>query len=193
MSDSLPSFAVGLPLTRAAIPYADAIHRGRRRASDEAAFILHPLEVAGLLQACGASDAVVAAGVLHDVVEQDGRLLPEIGRRFGDGVRALVDALSENPAIEPYGDRKAALRAQVAGAGDEALAIFAADKVSKVRELRTRIAASRAAGTAEADDIAPKLGHYRASLGMLAVQLPDHPLVGQLRAELDGLGSPRYG
>jgi (p)ppGpp synthase/HD superfamily hydrolase len=61
----LPAFVQGLPLTAAALSYADALHATQRRPVDGAPFILHPLEVASLLYYAGASDQVVAAGVLH--------------------------------------------------------------------------------------------------------------------------------
>ena len=50
----------------------------------------------------------------------------------------LVETVSGDPSIVDERERKAALRRKVAAAGSEAAAIFAADKVSKVRELRIR-------------------------------------------------------
>jgi (p)ppGpp synthase/HD superfamily hydrolase len=47
------------------------------RSSDGAPFIRHPLEVATVLYRTGAPDHLIAAGLLHDVVEKTGRL----GRR----------------------------------------------------------------------------------------------------------------
>jgi (p)ppGpp synthase/HD superfamily hydrolase len=46
------------------------VHRGQTRLSDGAAFIEHPCEVALLLHASGAPDALVAAGLLHDTLER---------------------------------------------------------------------------------------------------------------------------
>lgn len=45
-------------------------------------------------------------------------------------------AVSDDDRITGYAKRKAALRQQVAGGGEEALTLFAADKLSKLRELR---------------------------------------------------------
>ena len=94
----------------------------------------------------------------------------------------LVSAVSDDPAIEDDYERKAALRRQVAAAGECAAVIFAADKVSKARELRVR--ASR--GRFDRAD-ASKLAHYEASLEMLSELIPDHQLVDQLRMELESL------
>jgi (p)ppGpp synthase/HD superfamily hydrolase len=76
------------------------------------------------------------AGLLHDTIEKTSTEAADLRRRFGVHVASLVVALSEDPAISGYSARKAALRDQVGAAGDEALMVFAADKVSKARELR---------------------------------------------------------
>jgi guanosine-3',5'-bis(diphosphate) 3'-pyrophosphohydrolase len=120
---------------RAAIAYAEERHAGQRRA-DGSPFILHPLEVASILYYAGAPDHLVAAGLLHDVIEKAGVSGGELERLFGGWVRELVAAVSDDDRITRYGARKAALRLQVAGAGEEALMLFAADKLSKLRELR---------------------------------------------------------
>jgi (p)ppGpp synthase/HD superfamily hydrolase len=51
------------------VVYARWVHRGQRRQVDGAPFIEHSLEVALLLYRAGAPDHVIAAGVLHDVLE----------------------------------------------------------------------------------------------------------------------------
>jgi (p)ppGpp synthase/HD superfamily hydrolase len=175
------SFVRGLPITREAIAFAANAHEGRLRASDGAPFVLHPPEVAALLAAGGAGDAVVAAGVLHDVVEHEGTPLAAIEERFGPRVSALVAAVTEDPAIEPKTARKAALRAQVVAAGPEAGTIFAADQLARVRELRVEL------GHGDAADRAGRLQRYTASLAALAALIGSHPLIGQLRFELEAL------
>ena len=78
---------------------------------------------------------------------------------------------------------------QVHAAGPDAATIFAADKVTKVRELRTRIAQPQPEvdlGSAELED---KHEHYIASLQMLERVIPDMPATRQLRFELETLES----
>ena len=53
---------------RRAYAFAEAAHRGQRR-KDDRAFIAHPVHVARLLAARGYDEEVVAAALLHDVVE----------------------------------------------------------------------------------------------------------------------------
>ena len=175
-----PAFARGLPLTRAALAFAAERHAGQRREADDAPFVTHPIEVASLLHEAGYPDHVIAAGALHDVIEDTDTRSGDLTERFGSKVALLVTAVTEDPSIEDDRERKAALRSQVARAGDEAAAIFAADKVSKTRELRLRGGRGRLDGGTGA-----KLEHYEASLEMLARLIPEHEFVGQLRLELE--------
>jgi (p)ppGpp synthase/HD superfamily hydrolase len=183
----LPSFARHLPVTRTAIPFARDLHRTQRRASDDAPFILHPLEVASLLYNCGAPDRVIAAGVLHDVIEDTSAVIEEIRLRFGGQIAGLVASVTEDPTIESLRDRQAALREQIRRAGEDAAMIFAADKLTKVRELRTRVTQFQQAEDPIPSELEVKLEHYRASLGMLEEAIADQPLVRQLRFELEAL------
>jgi (p)ppGpp synthase/HD superfamily hydrolase len=176
-----PSFVDDLPLTRRALEFAAARHGGQEREADRAPFILHPLEVAHLLHGRGLPDEVVAAGVLHDTVEDAQVTVEELRVHFGERIAALVGAVTEPAREGPYRKRKAALRAAVEAAEDDAVAIYAADKVAKVRELRMALAAGDGAMSAE------KREHYMASLEMLERRLPGHPLVRQLRFELETL------
>ena len=173
-----------LPKTRAALAYARRLHEGQRRAADGAPFIEHPTEVGELLCEAGATDEVIAAGLLHDVLEKTDATESELAARFGRRVGEIVGAVTDNDRIVDYSSRKAALRDQVAKAGDDALTVFAADKVSKVRELRL--------GDGSGVKVrARRLQNYRRSLAMLERHLPDSPLVAALAAELDALPCAR--
>jgi (p)ppGpp synthase/HD superfamily hydrolase len=170
------------PLTREALAFAEGRHEGQTRDFDGLPFVTHPLEVARLLHEAGYSDEVVAAGVLHDVLEDTDAQRADLDVRFGTAVTWLVTAVSDDPSIEDPEERKAALRRQVSQAGERAAAIFAADKVSKARELRLRVSRGE---LGEADRA--KIEHYEQSLDMLAEIIPGHDLVEQLRLELEAL------
>jgi (p)ppGpp synthase/HD superfamily hydrolase len=176
-----------MPAVGEAYRFAARCHSGQRRESDAAAFIVHPLEVGALLDATGSPEHVIVAGVLHDVLEKTDATPEEIRTHFGARVASLVVALTEDPTLEPFETRKAALTAQIAAEGPSAASISAADKVAKVRELRTRIAQARGRGEADPADGERKLTHYVASLEALENQIPQHPLVRQLRFELETL------
>ncbi len=179
----------GLAQTQAAIAYAQSMHADQRRA-DGAPFILHPLEVASLLLDAGAPDRLIAAGVMHDLIEKTDVSAADLRRRFGRRIAGLVLAVSDDDQIAGYAKRKAALRQQVADAGDEALTLFAADKLSKLRELR-RENAVESNGSAAPGRVralrARRLKHYRRSLALLEERIPESSLVRELRDELDAL------
>ncbi len=184
-----PTFSQGLPQTQAAIEFAQRMHGGQHR-GDGKPFILHPLEVASLLYYAGAADHLIAAGVLHDVVEKADVTPGELQERFGTRISSLVLAVSDDDRIVDYGPRKAALRQQVAGAGADALTLFAADKLSKLRELRHEASADARTG------VPPvrvrklrtrRLRHYRRSLALLEERIPESPLIPALRDELHAL------
>ena len=157
------------------------MHRGQTRLSDGAAFIEHPCEVALLLHASGAPDALVAAGLLHDTLERTAATPSDLALRFGPEVAALVAAVTEPPSIRAYRERKAALRKRATGSGEPAAVLFAADKIAKVRDYREQLARSMHGGDPPR---LRRLHHYTASLLSLEAVIPDHPLVRELRSEL---------
>ena len=93
--------------------------------------------------------------------------------------------VSDDPSIGDYEKRKRQLRDRLAHGESEALAIFAADKISKVRELALLPPWRLCETTTRA-----KLTHYQASLEMLRRVAGDLALVDRLDAELNRLVSP---
>ena len=130
---------------------------------------------------------MVAAALLHETVEDTAATPEELAERFGEDVAALVAAVSEDQEIRSHSRRKAALRQQVSAAGDEAAVLFAADKLSKVREFREQ---RLHMGGAMARSRLRRLLHYRQSLEMLEATIPGHPLVAELRRQLGTLAGP---
>lgn len=181
----VPSFLHELPQALEAARYAARLHGGQRRESDAAPFVLHPLEVAALLYNTGHPEPVVAAGILHDTLEDTDADKDELRRHFGDEIADIVAAMTEDPDIGAYDERKADLRRQVAAYGHAATAVYTADKVAKVRELRSR--ASHEEGLLRSDQGKRKLDHYLESLEMLEERAAQAPLVRQLRFELEAL------
>ncbi|MBD2465045.1 bifunctional (p)ppGpp synthetase/guanosine-3',5'-bis(diphosphate) 3'-pyrophosphohydrolase [Oscillatoria sp. FACHB-1407] len=77
-----------------AFEFAYCLHEGQYRASGEP-YICHPVAVAGLLRDLGGGGAMIAAGFLHDVVEDTDVTPDEIERRFGVEVRRLVEGVTK--------------------------------------------------------------------------------------------------
>ena len=127
-------------------------------------------------------DHVIAAAVLHDVLEDTDAERSDLTARFGREVAELVELVSDDPAIDDEEQRKDDVRERVRRAGGPALVVYAADKVSKVRELRILIAAGLDGDTANT-----KLRRYRRSLAMLEQSTPATGLVELLRFEVEAL------
>jgi (p)ppGpp synthase/HD superfamily hydrolase len=162
-----------------ALELAREAHQGSRTRGDTD--LDHPLQVARLLEQAGYDDDVVAAGLLHDVVEDSSIGLDEIESRCGPEVRRLVSAMTEDSTIDPWASRKAEHRQRIANHDRVAGAIYAADKLAKVR-----------AAAATGDVPAPrKLRHYRRSVQTLGRAFPGLPFLEQLRTELEDLISSR--
>ncbi|MFZ9536441.1 MAG: RelA/SpoT family protein, partial [Vulcanococcus sp.] len=81
-------------LLSAAFDFAFQLHDGQVRASGEP-YICHPVAVADLLRDIGASAGVIAAGFLHDVVEDTDVTPEEIEQHFGAEVRGLVEGVTK--------------------------------------------------------------------------------------------------
>ena len=83
-------------LVSEAIVFAVKAHDGMRRRSSDAPYVLHPMEVGAVIGTMTDKQEVIAAGVLHDVVEDAGITIEEIGEKFGARVMELVAAETEN-------------------------------------------------------------------------------------------------
>ncbi|MBE9168536.1 bifunctional (p)ppGpp synthetase/guanosine-3',5'-bis(diphosphate) 3'-pyrophosphohydrolase [Pleurocapsales cyanobacterium LEGE 06147] len=77
-----------------AFNFAYQLHEGQYRKSGEP-YIAHPIAVAGLLRDLGGDSVTIAAGFLHDVVEDTDITLEEIEERFGTDVRQLVEGVTK--------------------------------------------------------------------------------------------------
>ncbi|MFN7357013.1 MAG: RelA/SpoT family protein, partial [Pseudanabaena sp.] len=77
-----------------ALEFAYRLHDGQCRASGEP-YILHPIAVASILKDLGGSNAMIAAGFLHDVVEDTDVTCEQIEEKFGKEVRQLVEGVTK--------------------------------------------------------------------------------------------------
>ena len=69
-----------------AVIFAANAHYGKVRKMAGMPYILHPMEVAAIIAAITDDKEVIAAGILHDTIEDCGVLAPEIEERFGTRV-----------------------------------------------------------------------------------------------------------
>lgn len=83
-----------------AIVFATEAHAGKLRKGSGLPYILHPMEVSVIISTMSRNKELIAAGVLHDVVEDAKVALDEIRRLFGNNVARLVQANTENKRRE---------------------------------------------------------------------------------------------
>ncbi|HEY8364737.1 MAG TPA: bifunctional (p)ppGpp synthetase/guanosine-3',5'-bis(diphosphate) 3'-pyrophosphohydrolase [Haloplasmataceae bacterium] len=77
-----------------AFKYAEEKHQNQFRKSGEP-YIIHPLEVAIILTSFNAGPSTIAAGLLHDILEDTGITSEEMTKEFGEEITTLVDGVSK--------------------------------------------------------------------------------------------------
>ncbi|HET5289185.1 TPA: bifunctional (p)ppGpp synthetase/guanosine-3',5'-bis(diphosphate) 3'-pyrophosphohydrolase, partial [Streptococcus pneumoniae] len=82
-----------------ALVYAVECHSGQYRKSGEP-YIIHPIQVAGILAKLKLDAVTVACGFLHDVVEDTDATLDDLEREFGPDVRVIVDGVTKLGKVE---------------------------------------------------------------------------------------------
>jgi (p)ppGpp synthase/HD superfamily hydrolase len=172
---------------RAALEMAREAHAGQvRNASGGRPYIDHPVAVAEQLSAHLADDEALAAALLHDVVEDSELGLDDVRRRCGERVAELVAVLTDDESIEPYEERKREHRGRVEAAGGEAMAIYAADKLTNVMMLRD---AYEEQGERVGEELKvpldEKVGVWEQDLEMLSANGSGSPAVRGLASSLE--------
>ena len=96
ITDAISSYhpSPDISLIKRAYIYSAYYHKNQKRLSGEP-YIVHPLSVAKILTELKADDKTVAAGLLHDVVEDTPKTIEEIAKYFGDEVAFLVDGVTK--------------------------------------------------------------------------------------------------
>jgi len=188
-SERIEEAAGRSPLVRAALEKARTAHEGQvRNGSGGMPYVEHPMRVAARLVPHDFRQEVLAAALLHDVIEDSETTLEEVRELFGDEVAGMVGALTDDESIESYRERKAEHRERVAAADGEALAIYGADKLTNVTTLRDALEAE---GEAVRDEfkvpIELKIEIWEADLALLREKAPQLPFLDELDAELSRL------
>lgn len=175
------------PLVERAIAFAIRSHEGQERKGQPGVpYVVHPIHVGLLLARHGERPAVVAAGILHDVVEDGEVTIEELARTFDREVAAIVAEVSEEKS-RPWEERKQHTIDAIASMSDGARAVTAADKVHNLADLR-RLLAERG------DSVwklfrrgrGPTLDYYRRVLDELSRHFR-HPLTDELAAALEAV------
>jgi (p)ppGpp synthase/HD superfamily hydrolase len=182
-------------LLREALDTARRAHAGQiRNGSGGTPYIEHPIAVAELLAENGFGEQVLAAALLHDVVEESEIEVAGLREDFGDRVASLVAALTDEETIENYRERKAEHRRQVDEAGADARTIYAADKLANIRALRRVYADSgEAVGVELKAPLDDKVAVWEADLDLLRRRDLKPALLNELADQLAALRADRAG
>lgn len=117
------------------IIFAAEAHNGQFRKGTQLPYIIHPLEVAQILSSVQASQEVVAAGILHDTLEDTKVSYQDLACCFGDYVASLVLACS-NLCDGPWQARKQHTVSKLERTQNIDVAlILCADKLSNLRSI----------------------------------------------------------
>src|SRR5437879_9833288 len=88
-----------LELVRKAYEFSQKNHSGQQRASGEP-YLVHPLEVALVLAEMKMDAAAIAAGLLHDSVEDTSVTIVDIRKEFGEQVAHIVEGVTKISKID---------------------------------------------------------------------------------------------
>ena len=124
-------------LINQAAEFAAISHRDQLRKSPEVdlPYLQHPYMVGLILQRAGFDDEVVAAGILHDVLEDTPAVVGELEAAFGRRVASLVSDVTEKDKSLSWETRKKKHLEQIRHSPTEARAIAAADKIHNIRSI----------------------------------------------------------
>lgn len=121
-----------------AVAFAAYAHDGQTRKGGALPYIVHLMEAAAIAATLTNDPEVLAAAVLHDVIEDCGVTDVELRARFGRRVAQLVRAVSEEKEADAQGSwqkRKLHTVTHLRAASREVLILTLADKLSNLRAL----------------------------------------------------------
>ena len=123
-------------------------HKKQKRKATNIPYIIHPMEVAVILMKNGAGDDLVAAGLLHDVVEDTEVTLSKIKGKFGKHIASLVKGATEPEKLnknkrnlkntsgkKSWHERKLHTIEFITTANREMKMLSCADKLSNIRSM----------------------------------------------------------
>jgi len=124
-----------LNLSDKALQMAAVAHEGQYRKNTKIPYIAHPAAVGLILQKAGYKEELVAAGILHDTVEDTEITLEDIKREFGNEIAEIVAGCSEPDKTLSWEERKEHTIEYLKTAPEDIRVVACADKLHNVRSI----------------------------------------------------------
>ena len=118
-----------------AMEFAARAHVGQVRKGTDIPYIAHPAAIGVLLARAGCDDEVVAAGILHDTVEDTEVTLEELREKFGERVAWIVEGCSEPDRWRTWEERKEHTLAYLPTAPREVRIVSLVDKLYNAQSI----------------------------------------------------------
>ncbi|MGI2326898.1 HD domain-containing protein [Planococcus sp. YIM B11945] len=122
-----------------ALQFAAVKHHGQMRKGTNIPYITHPVAVALMLQKEKQRDEVVAAGLLHDTLEDTEATESELEALFGLDVLNLVKAATEPDKSLPWEERKLHTVSRLSFRSTEELHLIIADKWHNLQSIKNDV------------------------------------------------------
>ena len=125
-------------MIRKALKFAAVYHKEGVRKGSNVPYIVHPFEVALILQENGMEERIIAAGLLHDTLEDTELTTEQIRQEFGDDILQLVLGASEELEAREetlWEERKKHTIEYLKTAPIDVKYIVCADKLSNIRSM----------------------------------------------------------
>lgn len=162
------------------------VYQKQKRKGKDIPYITHPLTVGLILARAGASEDVIAAGILHDTIEDSAsekKVSKEmLIKRFGAKVAAIVGDVSEPSKALSWDERKKEAIEHIKTFSHNSLLVKSADILSNASEIIDDYKKDGESTFSRFN--APKekiLGHYQHAIAAILEQWPENPLADDLR------------
>ncbi|MCA9359212.1 HD domain-containing protein [Candidatus Kaiserbacteria bacterium] len=175
-----------MDLYQTALNIATVAHKEQIRKHNGSPYVVHPIMVARYLEQAGFKEEVVAAGLVHDVLEDTDFSEADLREALGSEVVEMVLAVSEDKNLV-WEERKEKYVESVLSASESVWALSVADKIHNAQDFIEHYAISGPAGWQvfnRGKD--KKIWFERLLLSQLQL-VWQHPLLDQYAALVDEL------
>jgi GTP pyrophosphokinase len=158
-----------------AYAFAKEAHKGQKRESGDQ-YITHPVTTANILIDWRLDNPTIAAGLLHDTVEDTSATIDDVKKIFGDEIAFLVDGVTKLSSIKYHGAKSKAenMRKMIIASSHDLRVVFVklADRLSNMYSLSALSTADQKRIALETDEIYASIA-YRLGMQNISGELQD--------------------